>query len=59
MQGSRRNFQSWKSKGTWPKGERGLGKVESETILRKTGLAAQVGLGRAFVNFFEDIFKDF
>ena len=35
-----------KGKGTWLKGERGLGKEESEIILRKTGLVVQVGSGR-------------
>ena len=35
-----------KGKGTWLKGERELGKEESEIILCKTGLVVQVGSGR-------------
>ena len=35
-----------KGKGTWPKGERLLGKEECEMILRKTGLVVQVRSGR-------------
>ena len=32
----------------WPKGERGLGKKESEVILQKTGLFVQVGSGKFY-----------
>ena len=35
-----------KGTGLWPKGERGLGKEESETILRKFGSFVQVGSGK-------------
>ncbi|KAK3732459.1 hypothetical protein QZH41_014902, partial [Actinostola sp. cb2023] len=34
-----------KSKGNWPKGDRGLGKKESEMLLHKTGMFVQVGSG--------------
>ena len=37
-----------KGKGVWPKGERGLGKKESELILRKTGSFVQVGSGKFY-----------
>ena len=37
-----------KEKGVWPKGERGLGKKESEVILRKTGSFVQVGSGKFY-----------
>ena len=33
-------------KGKWPKGERGLGKLESAVILQHTGLLVPVGSGR-------------
>ena len=31
---------------TWPKGDRGLGKHESEVVLRKTGVFVQPGSGK-------------
>lgn len=37
-----------KEKGVWPKGERGLGKKESEVILQKTGSFVQVGSGKFY-----------
>ena len=37
-----------KGKGVWPKGERGLGKKESEVILNKSGSFVQVGSGKFF-----------
>ena len=40
-----------KGKGVWPKGERGLGKRESEVILRKTGSFVQVGPGKFYLLF--------
>ena len=42
-----------KGKGLWPKGERGLGKNESEAVLRKTGLFVQVGSGKSWFSFCE------
>ena len=41
-----------KGKGTWPKGERLLGKEECEMILRKTGLVVQVRSGRFLFFYF-------
>ena len=41
-----------KGKGVWPKGERGLGKRESEILFRKTGSLIQVGSGRFIFDFF-------
>ena len=35
-----------KQKGTWPKGERGIGKSDSEIILRRTGIFVPVGSGK-------------
>ena len=35
-----------KKKGNWPKGERGIGKTESEMLLRWTGVFVQVGSGK-------------
>ena len=40
-----------KGKGVWPKGERGLGKRESEVILRKTSSFVQVGSGKFYLLF--------
>ena len=40
-----------KGKGPWPKGERGLGKNESEAVLCKTGLFVQVGSGKPLFSF--------
>ena len=37
-----------KEKGVWTKGERGLGKKESEVILQKTGSFFQVGSGKFY-----------
>lgn len=37
-----------KGKGECPKGERGLGKKESELILRRTGSFSQVGSGKFY-----------
>ena len=37
-----------KKKGKWPKGERGIGKNESEMLLRKTGIFLPVGSGKVF-----------
>ena len=37
-----------KRRGVWPKGDRGLGKKESELILRRTGLFVQVGSGKFY-----------
>lgn len=42
-----------KGKGPWPKGERGLGKKESEVILHKTGSFVQVGSGKSWFSFCE------
>ena len=42
-----------KGKGPWPKGDRGLGKRESEGVLRKTGLFVPVGSGKSWFSFFE------
>lgn len=36
-----------KSKKHWPKGERGVGKYESELLLQNTGLFIQVGSGNS------------
>ncbi len=33
--------------GEWPKGERGLGKLESEVVFRQTGLLVPVGSGKS------------
>ena len=41
-----------KRKGVWPKGERELGKRESEVILRKNGSFVQVGSGKFYLLFF-------
>ena len=46
-------FGHGKGKGLWPKGERGLGKNESEAVLRKTGLLVQVGSGKTWFSFCE------
>lgn len=41
-----------KGKGVWPKGERGLGKNESEVILLKTGSFVQVGSGKFYIFYY-------
>ena len=46
-------YDHGKRKGPWPKGERGLGKRESEGVLRKTGLFVQVASGKSWFSFFE------
>ncbi|XP_044163537.1 uncharacterized protein LOC122947947 [Acropora millepora] len=35
----------WRKKGNWPKGERWIGRKESEMLLRRTGLFVQFGSG--------------
>ena len=45
-----------KRKGTWPKGERGIGKCESQMLLRKTGIFVQVGSGKKISSSFPPIF---
>ena len=41
-----------KGKGVWPKGERGLGKRESDVILPKNDSFIQVGSGKFYLLFF-------
>jgi hypothetical protein len=38
------------SKKSWPKGERGVGKQESEMLLRRTGMFIQAGSGKIYEN---------
>ena len=40
---------------TWPKGDRGLGKHESEVVLRKTGVFVQPGSGKILKTQFSQI----
>ena len=47
-----------KGKGVWPKGERGLGKRESEVILRKTGSFVQVGSDKFYFLFSRMVYPD-